>query len=195
MITHVKIRLILYFYAFFGFVYVDGVFATDTTNAANTFLMNLNTLWWDKKLLKFFGIALDCLPTIKNSSDIYGKFADGPLKDTVISAVMGNRQAALVGHRCFRRGSTKITLDETGSVFYVTGESKVFSGNGLTTTIAYHLDTKPVYALEGKIAVAGKSIEWTKKQFNIEEKDCQKKYIHLMYFIPAFYGKNVLSKP
>jgi glycerol kinase len=107
---------------------------------------------------------------------------------------MGNRQAALIGHRCFKRGSTKITLDDAGSVFYVTDETKIFSDNGLMTTIAYHLDVKPVYALEGKIALAGKSIKWTKKQFNIEDKDCQKKNPFSMYFVPAFHGKNILSR-
>ncbi|VVC29437.1 Carbohydrate kinase, FGGY, N-terminal,Carbohydrate kinase, FGGY, C- [Cinara cedri] len=145
-----------------GCIYLlsGGVFATDSSNASNTFLMNINTLQWDPKLLKMFGISQSSLPEIRSSSQIYGKFADGPLKNIPISGVIGNRQAALVGHRCFRRGITKATLDEGGSVFTVTGENKVFSKNGLLTTIGYHIDTRPVYALEGPITSGGAGIEW-----------------------------------
>lgn len=175
--------------------FAGGVFATDSSNAAYTFLMNINTLEWDSKLLKFFNISLDSLPEIKTSSEIYGKIAAGPLRGTSISGVIGNRQASLVGHRCFRRGLTKAVLDESGSVFTVTGENKVFSKNGLLTTIAYQLDSRPVFALEGPIASAGKTIEWTKRCLNVRENECltskitNDQILKLPYFVPAYNGK------
>lgn len=186
-------------YIFCNILYycIGGVFATDSSNASNTFLMNINTLEWDTTLLKFFGISLNCLPKIKTSSEMYGHFADGPLVNTTISGVIANEQAALIGHRCFRRGLTKVILDEGGSVFNVTGDRKVFSNNGLLTTIAYQLDTRPVYALEGPIASAGKSIEWAKNCFNVREAQCYNSEIkgniqNYAYFIPAFNGKIII---
>lgn len=177
------------------FLFVDGVFATDSSNASNTFLMNINTLEWDKKLLKFFDIPLNSLPIIKTSSEVYGKFDSGPLVDTPISSVMGDRQAAIVGHRCFRTGLTKIVLDDSGSIFTITGENKVFSDNGLLTTIGYQLAKNPVFALEGPIASAGKSIEWVSKCFNIDDEkyafssDKKHEIRNIVYFVPAFNGR------
>jgi len=173
-----------------------GVFATDSSNAANTFLMNINTLEWDRQLLKFFNILPSCLSEIKTSSEIYGKIADGPLVGVPITGVIGNRQAALIGHRCFRRGLTKAILDESGSVFTITGENRVFSENGLLTTIGYQLDKRPVFALEGPIASVGKSIEWAKRCFRVKESECltsdtKCKGQNLVYFAPAFAGKKI----
>lgn len=171
------------------------MFATDSSNASNTFLMNINTLQWDKSLMNFFGISLSCLPKIKTSSEVYGNFSDGPLINIPISGVIANRQAALIGHRCFRRGLTKVILDAGGSVFNITGENKIFSKNGLLTTIGYQLDTRPVFALEGPILSAGKSIEWIRSCFNVKEAQCFNNYEskgdqkNCVYFVPAFNGK------
>lgn len=178
-----------------------GVFATDSTNAAYTFLMNIDTLEWDRTLLRFFGISAGCLPKIKTSSEVYGKVADGPLAGVRVSGVLGNRQAALVGHRCFRRGLAKATLAGSGTAFVVTGPDKVFSGNGLLTTVAYQLDASPVYALEGPIASAGRTVEWTKKCLDVRENECsttaehRRGALNSVYLVPAFAGEKRVSRP
>lgn len=171
------------------------MFATDSTNAAYTFLMNIGTLQWDKTLLRFFGISAGCLPEIRTSSEVYGKIADGPLAGVRVSGVLGNRQAALVGHRCFRRGLAKATLAGSGAAFVVTGPDKVFSGHGLLTTVGYQLDARPVYALEGPIASAGATIEWTKKCLDVRENECSmtaengRGPLNSVYLVPAFAGE------
>lgn len=168
------------------------MFATDTSNASNTFLMNIDTLKWDEKLLKFFGLHVNCLPVIKTSSEFYGNISEGPFVKIPITGVVGIRQAALIGHRCFQKGQTKAIFDSSGTIFSITGDKKVFSENGLITTIGYHLNETPVYALEGPIASAGKSIEWTKMCFNVQEGECFSKKKQLgnhVYFVPAFNGK------
>lgn len=175
------------------------MFATDSTNAAYTFLMNIGTLEWDKTLLRFFGISAGCLPEIKTSSEVYGKIADGPLAGVRVSGVLGNRQAALVGHRCFRRGLAKATLAGSGTAFVVTGPDRVFSGNGLLTTVGYQLDASPVYALEGPIASAGGSIEWTKRCLDVRENECStaaehgRDTLNSVYLVPAFAGEQRVS--
>lgn len=157
--------------------------------------MNIDTLLWDRKLIRFFGINPDCLPKILGSSEMYGTISDGLLKGVPISGVIGNRQAALVGHRCFNKGVTKVTLDATGSVFTITGENKVFSKNGLLTTIGYHLNARPIFALEGPIASAGNAIDWIEKIFGTNsvrycttasnKTESTRKSLN---FVPAFNG-------
>lgn len=157
--------------------------------------MNIGTLQWDKTLLRFFGISAGCLPEIRTSSEVYGKIADGPLAGVRVSGVLGNRQAALVGHRCFRRGLAKATLAGSGAAFVVTGPDKVFSGHGLLTTVGYQLDARPVYALEGPIASAGATIEWTKKCLDVRENECSmtaengRGPLNSVYLVPAFAGE------
>ncbi|XP_001946651.2 glycerol kinase-like [Acyrthosiphon pisum] len=170
-----------------------GVFATDSSNASYTFLMNINTLKWDKLLLKFFGISEKFLPTIKTSSEVFGNIFEGHLIDTPVSGIIGNRQAALIGQKCFRSGLTKGILDKSGSIFTITGEDKVFSKNGLLTTIAYRLDSRPIFALEGPIASAGYTIDWVKKCLNVKETEClalktKDKLQNEVYLVPAFNG-------
>jgi len=155
--------------------------------------MNINTLKWDKKLLKFFGISEKCLPKIKTSSEMFGNICNGYLTDTPITGVMGNSQAALIGQRCFRSGLTKGTLDKSGSIFTITGEDKVFSKNGLLTTIAYRLDSRPIFALEGPIASVGNTIDWVKTCLNVRESEClaQKtkgRTQNEVYLVPAYNG-------
>jgi len=152
--------------------------------------MNINTLEWDKRLLKFFGISSKYLPTIKTSSEVYGNISGGYLDNTPISGVIGNRQAAIIGQKCFRRGLTKGILDRSGSIFTITGEDKVFSKNGLLTTIAYRLDSRPIFALEGPIASAGHTIEWVKKCLNVKVTECLTKdrSQNDVYLVPAFNG-------
>ncbi|XP_025193495.1 glycerol kinase-like [Melanaphis sacchari] len=170
-----------------------GVFATDCSNASHTFLMNINTLEWDKRILKFFGISEKCLPKIKSNSEVYGNISGGYLNNTPISCIIGNYQAALIGQKCFRRGLTKGVLNKSGSIFTVTGENKVLSRNGLLTTIAYQLDSRPMYALEGPIASAGHAIEWVKKCLDVRETEWlasmkKDRLQNEVYLVPAFNG-------
>lgn len=85
------------------------MFVTDFTNAAYMFLMNVHSLAWDNMVLNFFGISLHCLPKIKSSCEVYGKFSEGPLKDTPISCAIENRKVTVIGDRCIRLGLTKDT--------------------------------------------------------------------------------------
>lgn len=155
--------------------------------------MNINTLKWDKHLLKFFGISEKFLPTIKTSSEVFGNISEGYLINTPVSGIIGNRQAALIGQKCFRSGLTKGILDKSGSIFTITGEDKVFSKNGLLTTIAYRLDSRPIFALEGPIASAGHTIDWLKNCLNVRETEClalktKDRSKNEVYLVPAFNG-------
>ncbi|XP_050539547.1 glycerol kinase-like [Daktulosphaira vitifoliae] len=172
-----------------------GNFVTDTTNAAFTFLMDIDKLQWDPTLLKYFGISSDALPKIKSSSEIYG-MTNRELLKVPISSIIGDRQAALLGHKCFRAGDAKAILGTSGSVIVNTGENKIFSKNGLLTTIAFHCGPtmRPTYALEGPISCAGEGIDWVKKNFNTKSNKCDiypekyEKKRKNVYFVPALRG-------
>lgn len=116
-------------------------------------------------MLRFFDIKPSVLPRIVSSSEVYGKIAesaDTPLTGVPIAGIVGDQQAALVGNKCLRRGEAKNTYGTGSFVLFNTGEELVRSTNGLITTVAYKAgpDQKPVYALEGSIAVAGSAIKW-----------------------------------
>ncbi|OSD04688.1 glycerol kinase [Trametes coccinea BRFM310] len=135
---------------------------TDVTNASRTLLMNLKTLKWDPVLTKFFEIKDAVLPKIVSSSEIYGELAYGPLKGVKIGGIAGDQQAALVGNKCLKQGEAKCTYGTGAFLLFCTGEDIVQSAHGLLSTVAYQdgSDSKPVYALEGSIAVAGSAIKW-----------------------------------
>lgn len=157
--------------------------------------MNIDKLQWDPNLLNYFGISSDALPIIKSSSEIYGMTKRDSLK-VPISGVIGDCQAALLGHKCFRAGDAKAILGTSGSVIVHTGENRIFSKNGLLTTIAFHFGptARPTYALEGPISTAGEGIDWVKKNFSTKsnkldiypEKD--EKQRRIVYFVPALRG-------
>ncbi|QSL66985.1 hypothetical protein MERGE_001372 [Pneumocystis wakefieldiae] len=158
-----------------------GIHITDATNGSRTMLLNIRTLEYDESLINFFGLGKLQLPEIRSSSEIYGEITSGPLCGTPLSGCLGDQSAALVGHLAFTPGSAKNTYG-TGYVLllllllivfscfllYNTGETPVISGKGLLTTVGYFFKgQKPVYALEGSIAVAGAAIKWFRDQMGI----------------------------
>jgi glycerol kinase len=177
-----------------------GVHVTDPTNASRTMLMNLETLEWDDELLSFFDIPRRMLPTIKPSSnpDFYGlTLANGPLGGEVpLSGDLGDQQAATVGQVCFGVGEAKNTYGTGNFLLLNTGTEVVRSKNGLLTTVCYQFGSeRPVYALEGSIAVTGSAVQWLRDQLGIISGAAQSESLARqvddnggVYFVPAFSG-------
>jgi glycerol kinase len=177
-----------------------GVHVTDVTNASRTMLMDLETLDWDDELLSFFGIPPTMLPSIASSSprEPYGVTTpDGPLGGEVpITGILGDQHAAMVGQVCLRPGEAKNTYGTGNFLLLNTGEQIVRSRNGLLTTVCYQFgDAKPVYALEGSIAVTGSAVQWLRDQLGIISGAAQSEALARqvddnggVYFVPAFSG-------
>ncbi|WP_338742839.1 glycerol kinase GlpK [Actinomadura luteofluorescens] len=177
-----------------------GVHVTDPTNASRTMLMDLETLSWDDELLALFGIPRAMLPEIKPSSapDAYGTTrANGPLGGEVpLTAALGDQQAATVGQVCFSPGEAKNTYGTGNFLLLNTGEELVRSKSGLLTTVCYQFGSeKPVYALEGSIAVTGSAVQWLRDQLGIISGAAQSESLARqvddnggVYFVPAFSG-------
>ncbi|BDE16947.1 glycerol kinase [Mycobacterium sp. 20KCMC460] len=177
-----------------------GVHATDVTNASRTMLMNLETLDWDDELLLLFDIPREMLPTIGPSSPLqpFGVTADtGPIGGEVpIAGVLGDQHAAMVGQVCLESGEAKNTYGTGNFLLLNTGETIVRSENGLLTTVCYQFgDAKPVYALEGSIAVTGSAVQWLRDQLGIISGAAQSESLARqvadnggVYFVPAFSG-------
>src|SRR6202162_855905 len=175
-----------------------GVHATDVTNASRTMLMDLETLDWDDELLSFFGIPRAMLPEIRPSlsPEPYG-LTLGALGGAVpITGVLGDQQAAMVGQVCLEPGQAKNTYGTGNFLLLNTGENIVRSRNGLLTTVCYRFgDAKPVYALEGSIAVTGSAVQWLRDQLGIISGRAQSEALARqvsdnggVYFVPAFSG-------
>lgn len=143
-----------------------NVFVTDVTNASRTMFMNLNQLSYDQRLLDFFELDVGRLklPKIVPSSDpsAFGALASGSLKGTKITGCLGDQSAALVGQHGFSPGTGKNTYGTGCFLLYNVGEKPVISNHGLSATVAYHFggEQKPMYALEGSIAVAGSGVKF-----------------------------------
>ncbi|GAB3807749.1 glycerol kinase GlpK [Micromonospora zhanjiangensis] len=177
-----------------------GVHVTDVTNASRTMLMDLETLDWDDELLSFFGIPRALLPEIRPSSDPgrYGTtLPHGPLGGEVpLTAILGDQQAATVGQVCFSVGEAKNTYGTGNFMLLNTGTTLVRSESGLLTTVCYQFgDQKPVYALEGSIAVTGSAVQWLRDQLGIISGAAQSEALAAqvpdsggVYFVPAFSG-------
>ncbi|TVT36523.1 glycerol kinase GlpK [Amycolatopsis rhizosphaerae] len=177
-----------------------GVHATDPTNASRTMLMNLETLSWDEELLSFFDIPRSMLPEIRPSSnpDTFGVTrANGPLGGEVpLTGDLGDQQAATVGQVCFRPGEAKNTYGTGNFLLLNTGHELVRSKAGLLTTLCYQFgNDKPVYALEGSIAVTGSAVQWLRDQLGIISGASQSEALARevednggIYFVPAFSG-------
>ena len=173
---------------------------TDVTNASRTLLMNLETLDWDEELLKAQGIPRSVLPRIRPSSDpeFYGfTRPDGPFGGQIpICGDLGDQQAATVGQACFESGEAKNTYGTGCFLLLNTGSEIVHSRHGLLTTVCYRLGAqKPVYALEGSIAIAGALIQWLRDRMRMIDTAADVENLARMvedngglYFVPAFSG-------
>jgi glycerol kinase len=174
----------------------SGVHVTDVTNASRTQLMNLNTLQWDRDILKDFGIPIEMLPTIVSSSEVYGTAQLAAVAGVHIAGDLGDQQAALVGQACFKPGEAKNTYGTGCFMLMNTGEKAVFSNFGLLTTLAYKFGTKPAcYALEGSIAITGALVQWLRDNLGLIEKSSDIEALARtvsdnggVYFVPAFSG-------
>ncbi len=171
---------------------LTGAHVTDVTNAGRTLLMNLDTLDWDEDLLREIGVPRALLPRIVSSSEICGATREG----IPVAGVLGDQQAALFGQTCFAEGEAKNTYGTGCFMLLNTGEKAVPSQNGLLTTLGYQLKgQKPVYALEGSIAVTGALVQWLrdnlgliKTSADIEQLAGSVKDNGGIYFVPAFSG-------
>jgi glycerol kinase len=174
-----------------------GVHKTDVTNASRTMLMNLRTLEWDQDIATDFGIPTSMLPEICSSSEIYGTVSQSSLlRDVPITGILGDQQAATFGQAAFNKGESKNTYGTGNFLIFNTGEDIVLSKNGLLTTVAFQLgDAKPVYALEGSIAVTGSLIQWLRDNLNFFQNAPEVEAMANtvadnggVYFVPAFSG-------
>ncbi len=170
---------------------------TDYSNASRTLLFNIHQLKWDKKVLDFFGIPESMLPKVCESSAIYGEIKPGIFgNDSIkLGGIAGDQQAALFGHNCFEPGAVKNTYGTGCFILMNTGEKIVESNSGLLTTIAWGIDGKITYALEGSIFIAGAVIQWMRDELQILENssDSEKIATELsdnggVYLVPAFAG-------
>ena len=174
-----------------------GVHVTDVTNASRTMLMDLDTLSWDADIASDMGIPLSMLPEIRSSSEVYGKGrSHGMLDGVPIAGILGDQQAATFGQACFEVGSAKNTYGTGNFMLLNTGEEKIPSKNGLLTTVCYKIgDNKPIYALEGSIAVTGSLVQWLRDNLGMFTDAPDIEWLaHKVddnggaYFVPAFSG-------
>ena len=169
---------------------------TDYSNAARTMLFNINTLEWDDEILQILDIPKAILPEAMPSSCVYGMADPAFLGGEIpISGAAGDQQAALFGQTCFQPGDAKSTYGTGCFLLMNTGEKLVFSENGLITTIAWGLDGKVTYALEGSVFVAGAAIQWLRDEMRIIDSAEDSEYMakkvkdtNGCYVVPAFTG-------
>ncbi len=172
------------------------VHVTDYSNASRTMLFNINTLEWDDEILGLLDIPKCMLPQARPSSCVYGETAPGLLGAPIpIGGAAGDQQAALFGQTCFAPGEAKNTYGTGCFLLMNTGERPVFSQNGLVTTIAWGLDGKVTYALEGSIFVAGAAIQWLRDELRLIDSAPDSEYMagkvpdtNGCYVVPAFTG-------
>lgn len=172
------------------------VHATDYTNASRTMLFNIHTLEWDKELLELFGIPESILPEVKPSSGIFG-YSDAKIlgAEIAIGGVAGDQQAALFGQCCFNPGDLKNTYGTGAFLLMNIGEKPQITDSGLVTTIAWGIDGKVNYALEGSVFVCGAAIQWLRDGMRVIESAADSEYYAKkvpdsggVLIVPAFQG-------
>ncbi|MEV5239264.1 glycerol kinase GlpK [Streptomyces cinnamoneus] len=173
-----------------------GVHVTDVTNASRTMLMNLRSLEWDERILSSMEIPAAVLPEIRSSAEVYGTAKGGALAGVPVASALGDQQAALFGQTCYDKGEAKSTYGTGTFMLMNTGDEPVQSYNGLLTTVGYRIgDQKPVYALEGSIAVTGSLVQWMRDQMGLIKSAAEIETLASSvednggaYFVPAFSG-------
>lgn len=169
---------------------------TDVTNASRTMLFNIHTLQWDDELLELFGVPKSLLPEVKSSSEVYGSTAANILATRIpIAGIAGDQHAALFGQLCTKPGMVKNTYGTGCFILMNIGDKPVLSGNNLITTIAWQLDGKVSYALEGSIFIGGAIVQWLRDGLGIirhsadvEELAAKVPDTDGVYLVPAFAG-------
>ena len=172
------------------------VHVTDYSNASRTMLFNINTLQWDAEILEELNIPAAMLPEVKPSSCVYGYTDPSLLGGAIpIAGAAGDQQAALFGQTCFKPGEAKNTYGTGCFLLMNTGEAPVFSDNGLVTTIAWGLDGRVEYALEGSVFCAGSAIQWLRDELRLIDSAADSAYMaskvpdtNGCYVVPAFTG-------
>lgn len=172
------------------------VHVTDYSNASRTMLFNINTLTWDEDILKELNIPKCMLPTPLPNSYVYGLTDDSFFGGQIpIAGAAGDQQAALFGQTCFEKGDAKNTYGTGCFLLMNTGDKPIFSKNGLVTTIAWGIDGKINYALEGSIFVAGAAIQWLRDEMRLIDSAADSEYMaskvpdtNGCYVVPAFTG-------
>lgn len=172
------------------------VHVTDYSNASRTMLFNIHTLKWDEEILRVLKIPQQILPEVKPSSHVYG-YTDSKLfgREVPIAGAGGDQQCALFGQTCFERGEVKNTYGIGGFMLMNTGTAPVNSHNGLVTTIAWGVDDKVEYALEGSIFVAGAAVQWLRDELGLIRDAAESEVLaksvpdaNGCYVVPAFVG-------
>ncbi len=170
------------------------VHATDYTNASRTLLFNIKSLQWDEKMLNALNIPSSMLPEVKSCSEIYGQAIINNTR-IPIAGVAGDQQAALFGQLAFEPGMAKNTYGTGCFLLMNTGEKPIKSENGLLTTIAYGLNGKVNYALEGSVFMGGASIQWLRDEMGLIQNAAESEQLanevedtNGVYVVPAFVG-------
>ena len=167
---------------------------TDVSNASRTMLFNIHTLQWDAELLDILGIPLSMMPQVKSSSEVYGRTSLLG-EDVPVSGIVGDQQAALFGQMCTEPGAVKNTYGTGCFLLMNTGEKPIVSKNNLLTTIAWKLNGKVTYALEGSIFVAGSVVQWLRDGLGIIRSSSEVEALAAsvpdaggVYMVPALTG-------
>ncbi|WP_375325575.1 glycerol kinase GlpK [Flagellimonas sp. GZD32] len=169
---------------------------TDVTNACRTMLFNINTMEWDDELLELFTIPKSMLPQVKQSSEVYGNTCPNFFASKIpIAGIAGDQQAALFGQMCTQKGMVKNTYGTGCFMLMNIGEKPIISENNLLTTVAWKINGKTHYALEGSIFIAGAVVQWLRDGLGIIKKSSQVEQLATsvdssdgVYFVPAFAG-------
>lgn len=170
---------------------------TDVSNASRTLLMNLKTLEWDTELLKIFRVPAGLLPLIQSSSEVYGHTSgiDGLPDGIPVAGIAGDQQAALFGQACFGAGEAKCTYGTGSFLLMNTGKKLVHSRSGMLTTVAWKLNGRVSYAIEGSAFIAGAAVQWLRDGLKMIHKSSEVEALAAsvsdsggVTFVPAFVG-------
>ena len=172
------------------------IHATDATNASRTMIYNISSNKWDDTILKLLKIKKHILPEVKDCADNYGQTHSSITGISIpINGVVGDQQSATIGQCCFESGSLKSTYGTGAFVLLNTGSKKIYSKNRLLTTIAYRLNGKTTYAMEGSIFIAGAGVQWLRDRMKFFKKAPETEKIvnklknnNGIYLVPAFTG-------
>ena len=169
---------------------------TDVTNACRTLLFNINSMSWDDELLELLDIPKNMLPEVKQSSEVYGHTSDGLFATKIpIAGIAGDQQAALFGQMCTQQGMVKNTYGTGCFMLMNIGDKPIVSKNNLLTSVAWQINGKTEYVLEGSIFIAGAVVQWLRDSLKIIRNSAEVEKLASsvessdgVYFVPAFAG-------